>query len=219
MVLAAELARDPITTMSSDAPLGEAIKQMAQRYVAHVMALDPLTGVPSGVLSSFDVATALGGARRRRPRSDRSDPLRPRPGSGILTEASVRSVMRPGILACAPSASIREAARCMTDHHVHCLAVIGVGVDASHGDRLEWGLLEDMDMVRAADRQALEDCAGAIASSAPFAIEETELMSAAARLIADTGARHLIVVDPTGLPTAVVSTLDVLWLLATSPGS
>jgi CBS domain-containing protein len=42
---AAEIAREPLASLPADAPLDQAVAMMAERYVAHLLATDPVSGV------------------------------------------------------------------------------------------------------------------------------------------------------------------------------
>ena len=64
-----------------------------------------------------------------------------------LEHATVADAMHPGILSCEPDATLTEVAQMMATHHVHCIAVVGI----SHEEPrvLVWGIISDLDLVRA----------------------------------------------------------------------
>ena len=62
-----------------------------------------------------------------------------------IEHAAVRDAMRPEVLTCPPDAALREVARTMASEHVHSVVVSG-GLD---GER-KWGIVTDMDLMRAA---------------------------------------------------------------------
>jgi len=75
-------------------------------------------------------------------------------GSYVLPafeRATVADFMCPGVMSCAPDASLATVAQTMATHHVHAVVVAGVTTDDSCGDHLIWGLVSDMDIVRAAE--------------------------------------------------------------------
>jgi len=46
---AADLAREPIAVLSADATLDDAVEMMAAHYVTHLLATDPVSGLPAGL--------------------------------------------------------------------------------------------------------------------------------------------------------------------------
>src|SRR5579862_9409494 len=79
-----------------------------------------------------------------------------------LERATVGDAMHPGILSCNPDLPLTEVARMMATHHVHALAVIGV----SHQDPEcgVWGIISDLDLIRAGIDQGAEATARALAT-------------------------------------------------------
>ena len=71
-----------------------------------------------------------------------------------------------------------------------------------------------MDVVHAAYRRHLALPASELASGAPLALRQDAALDRAAALMADHEAAHIVVVGRTGLPLGVVSTLDVLRIVA-----
>ena len=71
-----------------------------------------------------------------------------------------------------------------------------------------------MDVVHAAYRRHLSLPAGDVAAGAPLALPESAGLDRAAALMVDHEATHVVVVGRTGLPVGVVSTLDVLRIVA-----
>lgn len=136
---------------------------------------------------------------------------RPRPP---FATATVREAMHPGILTCPPDASLAEVAAMLSAHRVHCVAVIGVAT--REGERLVWGIVSDLDVVRAAQSaDARQPTAGEIAATEPVAIGADEPLAAAAQAMAEHDVHHLVVVagrDPQ--PVGIVSCLDLADALA-----
>ena len=213
---AQEVAVEPVATLPSDTPLDQAIARMAELYVAHVLAVDPDTGALAGVLSSFDIAAWIGGTPSGE-LSVHSVSFGRAPETGRLADTCARSAMQWGVVSCRPDVPITTAARWMAERRVRCVAVAGVGESTPGKPCFEWGLLDDMDVVRAAHRQVLDAPSGSIARNAPVAVSEGDSVQHAARLMVDNDARHVVVVGPTGLPSGMLSTLDVAWLLAGQP--
>jgi CBS domain-containing protein len=71
-----------------------------------------------------------------------------------------------------------------------------------------------MDVVHAAHRRHLMLPASDVSAGAPLALPESADLARAAALMADHDATHIVVVGRTGLPLGVVSTLDVLRIVA-----
>ena len=216
-VSAGDLAHVPVVALPSDAPLDLAVARMVERYVPHVLATDPATGAPCGMLSSFDIAKVLGRHPSNRAHRLRHGPTHPASCIRALREVVAGEVMHRGVVTCTPDASLRAVGRSMAQHHVHCVAVAGVDVSAAHAHHFSWGLIDDMELVRAVHRGALDDCAGAIAVTGPIAVLEDDSLELAAGLMVEDGARHVVVVGPSGLPSGMVSTLDVASILAAAP--
>jgi CBS domain-containing protein len=216
-VSAGDMARVPMVTLPSDAPLELAVARMVERYVPHVLATDPATGVPCGILSSFDIANVLGGHPPDRAHTLRHGPTHPASCIRALREVTAGEVMHRGVVTCSPDAPLRAVGRSMAQHHVHCVAVAGVDVSPAHPHHYSWGLIDDLELVRALHRGALDDCAGAIAVTGPIAVLEHDSLELATKLMIEDGARHVVVVGPSGLPSGMVSTLDVASILAGAP--
>jgi len=126
-----------------------------------------------------------------------------------LEHARVEDAMRHGIVSCPADASLRDAARTMSLHHVHMI-VVGDPADGS-----PWGLLTDHALVSAlldpdSDRP-LRD----IAERDLDTISSDEPLRAAADRMREHATTHLLVRDAqSGAPTGMLSTLDLAGILA-----
>jgi CBS domain-containing protein len=131
-----------------------------------------------------------------------------------FARATVREAMHPGVLTSAPDASLAEVARTMAAHRVHCVAVMGI--DEQRGSHLVWGIVSDLDVIRAT--QAVEGeppTAGQIAATEPVTVDVDEPLTSAAQTMAEHDVHHLVVVegqDPR--PVGIVSCLDLAAALA-----
>jgi CBS domain-containing protein len=56
-----QIAATPAVTLGTSEPLGRAIQLMVEHEVSHVIAIERHSGRPMGVVSTLDVARALGG--------------------------------------------------------------------------------------------------------------------------------------------------------------
>jgi CBS domain-containing protein len=211
---AGDIARDPVATLPSDASLDRAVAKMAELYLEHVLATDPATGVPCGIISSFDIASVIGGHQPGLARMLRPVPARPGSSARSLCEAIVGDVMHLGVVTCSPDAPMWIVGRSMADHRVHCVAVAGVGATGERPQHFNWGLIDDLELVRALHRGALDEPASTIAVTGPIAVLERDSLEMAATLMIEDGARHVVVVGASGLPSGMVSTLDVASILA-----
>jgi CBS domain-containing protein len=216
-VSAGDIARDPVATLPSDVSLDRAVAKMSELYLEHVLATDPVTGVACGIISSFDIASVVGGHPPGRARRLRRGPTHPASSIRALRGAIVGDVMHRGVVTCTPDAPLRAVGRSMAQHHVHCIAVAGVDISGTHPHHFNWGLIDDMELVRALHRGALDETAGTIAATGPIAVLERDSLEVAAKLMIEHGTRHVVVVGPSGLPSGMVSTLDVASILAAAP--
>jgi CBS domain-containing protein len=130
-----------------------------------------------------------------------------------LRHATVADAMHPGIISCDPDAPMTEVARMMATNHVHCLAVVGV----SHADPVcaVWGIVSDLDLVRAGLSDSDEPIARDLASQPVVAVEPTMPLREAAELMLRLETSHLIAIDAeAGRPVGILSTLDIAGVLA-----
>jgi CBS domain-containing protein len=127
--------------------------------------------------------------------------------------ATVADVMRPGVMSCAPDAPLLTVAQTMATHHVHSVVVAGLSRDDRRGDHLVWGLMSDMDVVRAAESGIEGLTAADAARTEVVTVEPATRLSEAAQLMDEHATAHLIVVSG-GQPTGVISSLDLAGALA-----
>jgi CBS domain-containing protein len=211
---AGDLGSEPVPTIEDNASVDEAVAKMAELYVRHVLAIDPVSGRSCGVISSLDIVAVLGGRPPLRSRPFESGAPRPAVIAPQLKEAQAGAVMHPGIVTCGPDVPLWRVARSMAEHRVHCIAVSGVGEAGAHGQHFSWGLIDDMELVLAAHSGTLTRAAGTIASAAPPAVNESDTLDRAASLMISEHAPHVIVIGPSGLPSGIISTLDIASVLA-----
>jgi CBS domain-containing protein len=125
-----------------------------------------------------------------------------------LSHRRVDEVMRHGIVGCTADAPLSEVARLMSEHRVHCIVVGRLAVDG-HGTRFLWGVVSDLDLVRAAaNREDLT--AGEIAATEPLSASPSDSLADVARVMGEHDVAHLIVLDEREWePIGVISTLDL----------
>jgi CBS domain-containing protein len=127
-----------------------------------------------------------------------------------IEHAVVRDAMRPEVLTCPPDAALREVARTMASEHVHSVVVS----DGVEGKR-KWGIVTDMDLMRAARENVDERTAAWAAVSEFLSVSPDERLERAVKMMIEHHVTHLVVVDPqSDKAVGVLSTLDVAGLLA-----
>src|ERR1035437_3710957 len=127
-----------------------------------------------------------------------------------LEHARVDGAMRHGILSSPADATLRDAARTMSLHHVHTIVV----TDPADGSLL--GILSDSALLSAVlDSDGEERLLRDVADRDLSMISSSEPLTTAAELMRDRGIAHLVVRDAqSGRPTGMLSTLDVAGILA-----
>jgi CBS domain-containing protein len=147
-------------------------------------------------------------------------PIQPYQGSYLLPRfdnATVADAMRPGVMSCEPDVAAVDVARTMATHHIHAVVVEGIKLDAVHGEELVWGVVSDLDLVRAAHTGIDDLTAADLAATEPVTVEPATPLAEAARLMDEHDTAHLIVVDD-GRPVGMLSTLDIAGALAWARG-
>jgi CBS domain-containing protein len=120
--------------------------------------------------------------------------------------------MHAGVVTCAPETPLRDVARLMVEHRIHCVAIqesAGAGVPA-------WGIVSDLDLVGAAATGGVDGrTARDVAASEALAVSDDDVIDHAVQLMSEHETSHLVVVGAaSGRPVGVLSTLDVAGLLA-----
>jgi CBS domain-containing protein len=139
----------------------------------------------------------------------RSSPSTPTPAD-LLAHHTVSEGMRFGLFTCTPDADIRELAAAMAEHSIHSVVVAGIERRDRGGEHLSWGIVSDLDLIRALRPGGDEATAGELAGTEVITIAPDETLEGAVQLMAEHDAAHLVVVSPqTGLPVGMLSTLDI----------
>lgn len=130
-----------------------------------------------------------------------------------LEHATVADAMHPGILSCEPDATLTDVATIMATHHVHCVAV--VGISHAQPECFVWGIISDLDLVRAGLANGSEASARELATEAIVVVEPAMPLREAVREMLAHRVTHAVVADPAAKrPVGVLSTLDVAGVLA-----
>lgn len=122
---------------------------------------------------------------------------------------TVGDAMHSGVIQIPPQATLQEAAAEMAAHHVHCLVVQGLARDGADRETLVWGILSDLDLMKAMASERLDAPVGDLAATEIVTVEESEAIDHVALLMAEHDCAHLVVIAPSGEPTGVISSLDV----------
>jgi CBS domain-containing protein len=126
-----------------------------------------------------------------------------------VTEAKVEDVMQHGVLSCQTETTVRTAARMLASHRVHSLVV----TDLDGVSERAWGIVSDVDIVRAAREDADTQTVGTIAGTELVTVAPEDPLEDAVALMVEHDVTHVLV-ESGGKPIGVVSTLDVAELLA-----
>jgi CBS domain-containing protein len=129
----------------------------------------------------------------------------------------VNEVMHYGVITAPPEMSPAGIARLMSRNRVHCVVVEGITRRRDDQETLVWGVVSDLDLMRAFAAEEVETSAGEMAAGEIVTVDSSDGIDRVARLMAEHECTHLIVVSPeTGEPVGVVSTLDIAQGLALS---
>ena len=127
-----------------------------------------------------------------------------------LASTAVGDAMRTGIVECEPEADTTEIARLMSHHRIHCVVVAGIERRERGGDRPGWGIVSDLDLIRALAPGTPAASAGRLAAGEIVTVEPTDSLEHAAQLMAEHDTHHLVVVSSRSeRAVGVLSTLDI----------
>jgi CBS domain-containing protein len=132
------------------------------------------------------------------------------------TTTHISDVMHPGVVACPVWTPLRTVAQMMALNRIHCVVVFDYGNEGDEGRDL-YGIVTDRDIAGAFAADAFTDCdAGCVAAAPLLTAYSDDDLGAAARLLADHAASHLVVLDRSSQrPVGVLSTLDLARHLST----
>lgn len=126
--------------------------------------------------------------------------------------ATVADAMSAPVIGCPPDTPLIAVARTMATRHVHAVVVVDAVADPH-----AWRVVSDR-AVAGAGAAAGERNAGEVAEQPLEAAEPDWPVDRAARLMAEHGVTHLVVVDPHGRPAGMLSTLDLAGVIAWGRG-
>ena len=125
-----------------------------------------------------------------------------------LSSIHARDVMNAPIVACAPDTGIDRVAALMTQRHMHAVIVNGI-----RDERLVWGVITDLDLIRVALNEFAPPNAGQAAQTEALTVDAGDDLALVGRRLVEHSCSHAIVVDD-DVPVGVVSTLDIAAAIA-----
>ena len=127
-----------------------------------------------------------------------------------LDRIAVTDAMHAGVLTCPTHTPLTAVARMMAAHRIHAVVVFDEASDDVGGAEL-WGVVSDLDLVKAANAGEITDrTAGGTAVTPIVLVDEQDTLAHAVQLMSEHEVAHLVVVSPqTGRPVGIISTLDV----------
>ena len=137
------------------------------------------------------------------------------PAAETFKRLTVGSVMHPGIIECEPQTPLEDVARLMAEEDTHSVAVHGLAPGAPGEEQRKWGLVSDIDLMRAIGAKRLDGEASRAATGQVVTIGVHESLERAAQLMGEHECSHLVVTaTDTQLPSGIISSLDVIRGLA-----
>jgi CBS domain-containing protein len=180
-------------------------RRMVDDQATHVLVRERGEAQARGVISSFDIAAVLAGHEPRTARIVRPAPARPGISVGRLDAHIVADVMHRGIIACPATAPLADVAAALVERRAHTVMVAREG---------GWSFVSDMDVVAGALRGEPVPTAGEMASMGLAVVRFDASLELAASMVAESRAGHVVAVDGEGFPVCVVSTLDLVGVIA-----
>jgi CBS domain-containing protein len=123
----------------------------------------------------------------------------------------VAQIMSSPLVTCAPDVALVEVAALMAEHRIHAVVV---RPQPWVEEAEEWGVISDLDLAGALAAESERTPASRIAAGPVVVVGPGEHPLRAAELMAAHAVTHLLVAEPDGLPTGIVSALDVAGALA-----
>ena len=137
-------------------------------------------------------------------------PSSPSQPSEVLSRTRVRDAMQLGLFHCDPDDDIAAVVSTMAEQSIHSVVVAGIVRRDHTGDHLAWGIVSDLDLMRALSPGADEATAAEFAGTEIVCVSPRESLERAVQLMAEHETSHLVVVSPeTGRPVGMLSSLDI----------
>jgi CBS domain-containing protein len=127
-----------------------------------------------------------------------------------VSTITVGDVMSPSVINTPPQTPAVEVASLMARSQVHCVVVEGLARDRHRQEHLVWGIVSDLDLMKALAAERADATAGELAATEIVTVEPSESIEQVARLMAEHECTHLVVTAAdSGEPIGVISSLDV----------
>ena len=131
----------------------------------------------------------------------------------LLSHATVADAMHEGVVYCEPDTTLTDVARTMASERIHCVAVQATAAGRS-GEPRVWGIISDLDLVRAGIHTDADRPAGMFAHTPVISVRPTMRLAEAGEALLEHGVSHVVVVDSdTQRPVGILSTLDIAGAL------
>ncbi len=118
-------------------------------------------------------------------------------------------VLHPGVIDATPQSSLAQIAARMAGGRVHCVVVEGLARGRDRQEELVWGILSDLDLIKALAAGRDDASAGEIAATEIVTVDASDSVEHVVELMAEHECTHLVVVSGEGEPVGVISSLDV----------
>jgi CBS domain-containing protein len=130
--------------------------------------------------------------------------------SSTVSTITVADVMSPSVINTPPQTPVVEVASLMARSQVHCVVVEGLARDRDRQEHLVWGIVSDLDLMKALAAGRTDASAGELAATEIITVEPSESIEQVAQLMAEHECTHLVVTAAnSGQPIGVISSLDV----------
>jgi CBS domain-containing protein len=130
-------------------------------------------------------------------------------------KATVSDAMHAELLTCQADSPLGLVAEIMAVERVHCVIVEG-----TKGDRRDWAIVSDRDLMAAGVDGLRAGTAGDYAATEFLTLTPAESLTRAAQMLAEHDISHLVVVDgASDRALGVLSTLDVARAMAAGDGT
>ncbi|UGS34415.1 CBS domain-containing protein [Capillimicrobium parvum] len=204
---------NPVPILTPETPLATAARALVDAEATHALVQGPSDDAPRGVLSAFDVVAMIGGIDPRSAGRPRPHPARPALSERRLERARARDVAHLGMIAVSPATSVHDLAAILARHRIHCATVMG-RPPAAAGGHLGWSVASDLDVLGAVVGGQGDARARDIAATEPLTVDSNDPLDVVAGRLVEHATSHAVVTDAEGWPMGIVSTLDVIGVLA-----
>ena len=117
------------------------------------------------------------------------------------------------MIAVSPATSVHDLAAILARHRIHCATVMGA-VPAAAGNHVAWSVASDLDVLGAVVGGQGDARASDVATTAPLTVDSNDPLDVVAARLVLHATSHAVVTDAERWPMGVVSTLDVIGVLA-----